>query len=341
MNERFNTGLVVGKFCPLHRGHQYLIDQALACCDHLVLLSYTQPSLAGCEAARRARWLEALYPQTTILVFDDDILATWCTAQGLPLRTLPINDAADLCQREFAGWIIEHFVRRRIDAVFTSEDYGAGFAQALADRFGHPVAHRCVDRSREAVPISGIRIRADVHAHREWLAPEVYADFVQRIALLGGESSGKSSLAKALAQRLGTVYVPEYGRTLWEARAGDLRYDDLLYIAQTQCAHEQAQAAVAKRWLVCDTTPLTTLCYSLDLYGHADPALWALAERRYDMAFLCAPDFTFVQDGTRRDAAFRQAQHDWHVRELQARSVPYTLLQGPIARRLLCALALM
>jgi len=338
MNGRFATGLVVGKFCPLHRGHQYVIEQALAHCDHLVLLSYTKPTFAGCEAARRARWLQTLYPQTTRLVFDDDILAAWCAVHGLPARTLPANDAGDACQREFAGWLIEHFVRRRIDAVFTSEDYGGGFARALARRFGHPVAHCCVDRARQAFPISGTHLRADVHTYSGLLAPGVYADFVQRIALLGGESSGKSTLAQALAQRLRTAWVPEYGRALWEQRGGNLRYEDLLHIAQTQCAHEQTRAVSARRWLVCDTTPLTTLFYSLDLFGRADAELWTLAERHYDAVFLCAPDFEFVQDGTRRDAAFRRAQHNWYVQALKARGVRYTLLEGTVEMRVARAL---
>jgi NadR type nicotinamide-nucleotide adenylyltransferase len=316
-----------------------LIEQALGCCDHLVLLSYTKPTFTGCEVPQRTRWLETLYPQTTRLVFDDDTLAMWCVAQGLPVRALPANDAGDACQREFAGWLIEHFVRRRIDAVFTSEDYGQGFARALANRFGHPVAHRCVDRAREMVPVSGTQVRADVHAHRDLLAPGVYADFVQRIALLGGESSGKSTLAQALAQKLRTVWVPKYGRALWEARGGNLHYEDLLHIARTQCVHEQALAGSARRWLVCDTTPLTTLFYSLYLFGQADAELWALSGRHYDAVFLCAPDFDFVQDGTRRDPAFRQAQHDWHVQELQARGVRYTLLEGTVEMRVALALA--
>jgi nicotinamide riboside kinase len=50
-------------------------------------------------------------------------------------------------------------------------------------------------------------------------APQVYADHVQRVAFIGGESSGKTTLARVLAERLQTVWVPEYGRTLWEQRA--------------------------------------------------------------------------------------------------------------------------
>jgi HTH-type transcriptional regulator, transcriptional repressor of NAD biosynthesis genes len=41
------------------------------------------------------------------------------------------------------------------------------------------------------------------------------------------------------------------------------------------------------------------------MFGQAAADLVQLAQRRYDTMFLCSPDFPFVQDGTRRDAAFR------------------------------------
>jgi NadR type nicotinamide-nucleotide adenylyltransferase len=173
-----------------------------------------------------------------------------------------------------------------------------------------------------------------VHRHREWLPPEVYASFVRRVCLLGGESSGKSVLAPALAGRLGTQFVPEYGRDLWTRKKGVLELDDLLSIATTQVALEEAAARQANAVIFCDTSPLTTLFYSLDLFGRADPALEALAERRYDQYVLCAPDFPFVQDGTRRDEDFRRRQHDWYLQQLNQRGIDYVLATGPIEARI-------
>ncbi|MDP3615664.1 MAG: ATP-binding protein, partial [Rubrivivax sp.] len=128
---------------------------------------------------------------------------------------------------------------------------------------------------------------------------------VRRIALLGGESSGKTTLARALAGHLGTVWVPEYGRQLWEERRQTLAVDELLHVARTQMAWENDHATRAKGWLVCDTTPLTTLQYCLHDHGQAPAELHALAQRRYDLTVLCLPDFDFVQDGCRRDDAYR------------------------------------
>ncbi|WP_163317363.1 AAA family ATPase, partial [Enterobacter hormaechei] len=81
--------------------------------------------------------------------------------------------------------------------------------------------------------------------------------FVRRICLLGGESTGKSTLSKALADVLDTAYVTEFGRDYWEEKNGVLTADDLLHIAREQVRREQQ--AEANRYLICDTSPLTTL----------------------------------------------------------------------------------
>lgn len=336
--KRFGTGLVVGKFCPLHRGHQYLLDRAQSECERLVVISYTKPEFPGCEPARRERWLADLYPDAERLVLDDARLAGQCAALGLATTRLPHNDAPDDEHRGFVAWLLREVLRAEVDAVFTSESYGEGFAQALrraqAAHGGAGVVHVSVDAGRVAVPVSGTAVRADVHALRDRLDPVVYRDFVRRVAILGGESTGKSTLAILLAERMGTRHAAEYGRELWERKDGQLVHEDMLHIAQVQVAREEALAAAAHRFLICDTTPLTTLLYAQAMFGQADPALETLAERRYDEVLLCAPDTPFVQDGTRRDEAFRQWQHAWYLRELDARRVPYRLLTGAWQERL-------
>lgn len=340
MAERFATGLVVGKFSPLHRGHQALIDHALAQCETVLLLSWGQPELPGCDASRRDAWLQALYPQVTRLVLDPARLAALCAQRGVPVRPLPDNGDDDTAQRTFVAWVCTALWERRVDAVFTSEDYGEGFAAALQQHFSAqagvqwPVAHVCLDPTRSRIPVSGTALRRDPHALRAFLHPRVYADFVGRIGLLGGESSGKTTLAAALATRLQTTWAAEFGREHWEARGGALTYDDLLYIARVQVAREETLSTTANRWLVCDTTPLTTQLYCEVMFGRVEPALHALAQRRYAHLFLCAPDFAFVQDGTRRDAAFRQAQHDAYVQALSAQGVAFHVLTGPVQQRI-------
>jgi NadR type nicotinamide-nucleotide adenylyltransferase len=196
------------------------------------------------------------------------------------------------------------------------------------------VAHVLVDRQRQEVPVSGTLIRGDVHRHRSWLPPVVYASFVERVCLLGGESSGKTTLAAALADSLATAWVPEYGRKLWDEKRGQLGFEDARLIAERQIAAETEAVGSANRWLFCDTSPLTTLFYSHDLFGRADPALEAMAHRPYHRTFVCAPDFPFVQDGTRRDPAFRQRQHEWYVRELRRSRTQHVIVGGTLTHRI-------
>ena len=336
---RFRRGLVVGKFSPLHLGHEHLIAQGMAACGELVVIGYSKPELERCGVKNRERWLKARFPDARRLVIDDARLAKLCARAKLPPRMLPHNDAPASEHRDFVAWLCTHFAGGAVDAVFTSEDYGNGFAQALARAFARPVAHVSVDPARATVPVSGTRIRNDPHAHRAFLAPEVYADFVERVVVLGGESSGKSTLARRLAEKLDTVWAHEYGRELWEKREGRLDFPDLVKIGRVQVAREDRLARRANRWLVCDTSPLTTLFYSLDMFGRADQNLERLADREYHRIFLCAPDFDFVQDGTRRDARFREAQHAWYMRELEARGIAYEVLEGDVEARLAAALA--
>jgi len=329
---------VVGKFAPLHRGHELVIECALASCDEVVVISYSKPEMEGCAPESRANWLAARFPQTRRLVVSDETVAS--RLDGSEFVEVPANGADAEIHRRFVAHLCRCVLEIEIDAVFTSEDYGDGFAATLESeqrRYSADapsVRHVCVDRARSAVPVSATRIRADVHAHRHWLAPEVYASFVKRVCILGGESSGKSTLAERLAAALRTIHVPEYGRALWEERAGVLTFGDLRSIGDKQIGLEDEAAKCAREFLICDTSPLTTLFYSEHLFARADPALRRLAQsHRYHTTVLCAPDFPFVQDGTRQDDAFRHRQHRWYVDQLTARGEAWLLVDGSVAER--------
>jgi HTH-type transcriptional repressor of NAD biosynthesis genes len=338
---RFQAGLIVGKFSPLHRGHEVVFHRAMQDCERVFAISYSKPEFAGCDPSRREAWLKTLFPEVEGLVLDESRMKDLGRHSGTPLAaTLPANDDGDEIHRLFVARLCLDVLATPIDAVFTSEDYGPGFADSLTRHFarwrpGWPaVTHVMVDHSRAAMPISGSRIRTDVHRHRAWLPEPVYASFVRRICLLGGESSGKTSLAEALAREFGTLHVPEYGRELWVERRGCLRYSDMLAIARRQVAMEESAAGRAVRTVFCDTSPLTTLFYSHELFGTAEPELESLASRQYDLCVLCAPDFPFVQDGTRGGDALRRRQHDWYLRQLHDPGIPYLVATGPLAARI-------
>ncbi|HEU4562028.1 MAG TPA: AAA family ATPase [Longimicrobium sp.] len=338
MSKRFRRGVVVGKFAPLHRGHELLVGRALSECHEVVVISYQRPELPGYPPELRERWLAARFPGARLMVVDERRLRALLPPGAAPVQ-VPANDAPPVEDRRFCGFLCQQVLGVTVDAVFTSEDYGDGFAREMTRWFRQHqpdaprVRHVMVDRDRVLRPVSGTLLRGDVHAHRQWLSPEVYASFVRRVCLLGGESTGKTTLAAALARALGTEWVAEYGREVWEGKAGRLDFEDLEHIGRVQVEREEAAALRADRFVVCDTSPLTTLFYSRLLFGRAAPALERMAGREYDLTVLCAPDFPFVQDGTRHGGGFRHRQHAWYLRELEARRIPFILATGSLEER--------
>jgi len=160
---------------------------------------------------------------------------------------------------------------------------------------------------------------------------------VARIALLGAESTGKSTLAQALAARYGTLWVPEYLREFVDVHARVPREDDQAGIARTQRAREDALArdAHARDYLFCDTTPLMTAVYSRIYWGRVPADLLAL-EAAHDYAFtlVAAPDLPWVPDGLMRDSdEVRQRVHAQLVDVLDARRIAFTLLTGELDAR--------
>jgi len=164
---------------------------------------------------------------------------------------------------------------------------------------------------------------------------------VRRVTLLGGESSGKTTLARALADTLHTAWVPEYGRQRWEELRETLSVDELVAVARRQIEWEdEASRRIASdaqgsdvMWLVCDTSPLTTLQYCLHDHGQAPPELLQMARRHYDAVVVCEADFDFVQDGCRRDDGFRVAQQAWTLARLAEMNVGCLRVNGPVPHR--------
>ena len=162
---------------------------------------------------------------------------------------------------------------------------------------------------------------------------------VARVAILGAESSGKSTLAAALALRYNTVWVPEYLREFVETHARVPDEGDQYLIARTQMAREDAAAQQASRFLFCDTTPLMTALYSRWYWGRVDAQL-ALLERRHDYAFtlVTAPDSPWEADGLQRESEeVRQTIHEQVLQMLHERDIPYLLVSGALQQRVLQA----
>lgn len=330
---RHRLGLVVGKFSPLHRGHEHLIAQALAACEQVAVVGYSQPEFPGCGRLQREAWVARRFPQVLNLQVDDATVRARCADRAIAWRPMPPNTAPDAEQQDWFAWLLDGPLALRPDAMFASEAYVFPTCERLSRLWGHAVTPVCVDPQRRTHPVSATQIRRDPHAHREHLHPEVYRSFVRRVVLLGGESSGKTTLAQALAEAFQTAWVPEYGRERWVERDGQLTLQDLLDIGRIQVEREEAALAHANGLLFCDTSPLTTLGYAGWMFGAQPEALQALAQRPYDLVVLCDADIDFVQDGTRQPADFRARQQAWYRQQLSRPGMPLVEARGSVAQR--------
>lgn len=164
---------------------------------------------------------------------------------------------------------------------------------------------------------------------------------MKRVAILGAESSGKSTLAAALAARYDTVWVPEYLREFVEVHQRVPCAADQFLIASIQLERERAAEPGANGMLFCDPTPLMTVIYSRYYFGAPDARLAALADNlHYDATFVTAPDTPWEADGLQRESeSVRQIIHQMLLDELAARKIAYTMVTGNLEQRLLQAAA--
>ncbi|MES2152284.1 MAG: ATP-binding protein [Pseudomonadota bacterium] len=159
---------------------------------------------------------------------------------------------------------------------------------------------------------------------------------VRRVAVLGAESSGKSTLCEALAARYDTLWVPEYLREFVDTMGRVPQEHEQYPIARTQREREDAAAAIATRWLFCDTTPLMTAIYSGHYWKRVDEQLAVLdREHNYAYTLVTAPDSPWEADGLQRESeAVRQRCHLEVLEVLAARAIPFLLVSGSLEQRI-------
>jgi NadR type nicotinamide-nucleotide adenylyltransferase len=157
-----------------------------------------------------------------------------------------------------------------------------------------------------------------------------------RVAILGAESTGKSTLACALAERYATAWVPEYLREFVETRQRVPHEAEQRHIAVTQIEREDIAAGSADGVLFCDTTPLMTSIYSRFYWGRVDARIDALAKgRSYDLTVVAAPDCPWAADGLQRESEeVRRIIHEELIRTLTSLTIPFLIVAGPVAERI-------
>jgi HTH-type transcriptional regulator, transcriptional repressor of NAD biosynthesis genes len=314
---RWAHGAVIGKFLPFHTGHRYLIETALARTDRVSVIVVARAS-EPISGELRARWIREALPDVEVVVLDQDTV-------GL--------DADDT-----NGWAAEtiRVLGRAPDVVFTSESYGEPWAMAMG------CDHVLVDHRRRTVAVSGTRIRLNPLGNLAFLRGGARGHYVKRVLVLGAESTGKTTLARALAEHYDTIWNPELGHMYtWFREEGlsDWRSGEFALIARLQNWYEDFLAEHSNRVLFCDTDAWTTGLFHEEYVGWRSPAVDAVADRQYDLAILCDVDTPFRQDELemRTDGPHRRRMHDAYLARLVDGEIPFVVVTGPHAERMRAA----
>jgi NadR type nicotinamide-nucleotide adenylyltransferase len=314
------TGLTLGKFAPLHKGHQLLIETAQAETDHVLVLIYRCPETTNIPLNVRSRWIRDIYPKV-------EVMEAW---DG----PTEIGDTPEI-KRMHEEYILKALAGRRITHFYSSEFYGEHVSQALG------AANRLVDPGRTHLPVTGTLLRENPYQHRQFIHPRVYRDLITNVVFLGAPSTGKTTLAEKLAQEVNTVWMPEYGREYWDEHHVDRRLtlEQLTEIAEGHLEREEVLLCEANRYLFTDTNALTTYIFSLYYHGKADKRLIEYANAasaRYDLVFLCDVDIPYDDTWDRSGEGNRQVFQQQIMGDLAERKIPYFLLRGSLEARVAC-----
>jgi NadR type nicotinamide-nucleotide adenylyltransferase len=254
-----------------------LVETALAEVNEVVVMVYAT-DVINVPLQVRAGWIKSIYP--TIRIID-----AWDGPDSygdIPERR---SEQGNYILKKINGLTITHF--------YSSEFYGDHVSRALR------AVDRRIDEARLTVPISGTALRRDYYVGRQYLAPLVYADLITKVCFMGAPSTGKTTLASAMAKLHETLWMAEYGAEYWLEHHVDRRItlNQFEEIAPEHNSREDKLTLQSRKYLFCDTSPITTYVFAKDYHVIAGLVLTRLAreaEKRYDLFFLYDTDILYA-----------------------------------------------
>jgi HTH-type transcriptional repressor of NAD biosynthesis genes len=289
------TGFVLGKFMPFHKGHMALIEYAKSNCDKLLILVAASPD-EPIPYKYRLKWVLSTY-------LDDPKVEVF----GLNAEEPKFETSDELS----AFW--GHLVRERfgkIDRIFTSEDYGKVFAEIAG------AENWVFDKSRNIIPVSATMIRNKPLTNWDYLSNFAKDYYVKKIAIVGTESTGKTTLAQHLAEHYNTVWCPETARDL-NIGSTNFSMDDLQLIATEHAKNIIKHTRLANKLLFIDTDLLITKGYAQYAFNQelkVDP--WVEKANEVDLYIYLMKDAPYVDDGSRLPKEERDKLDDFHYKNI-------------------------
>lgn len=286
----YNVGMYGGAFNPLHIKHVSCILQAATMCKELYIIISHGYKYEKIDIKVKYRWIYRItkhLPNVKILVLEDD-------TESKSAYTEEYWD--EDCNK------VKRMIGKPIDIVFCGGDYDEN---SFWNK-GYPESEFYVfDRNNE---ISSTAIRNNLYGHFDWLPKEVRPYFTKKVLLIGGESTGKSTLTINLAKYYNTNSLEEVGRELSELSGTDkmMLPEDFVRILLEHKNKEMLLKEESNKILFIDTDCLITKFYMEFLKDEEINNNALLADsiakiNDYDLILFLEPDVEFVQDGTRNE----------------------------------------
>ena len=153
-----------------------------------------------------------------------------------------------------------------------------------------------------------------------------------KFAFTGPESSGKTTLSKAIAEKIQANYYPEFSREYLNKRNGTYTKKDLDKIALGQF---EFITQIDKKNQVYDTEMLVIQIWSEFKYHSCSELILNLVQQQQiDHYFLCSPDIPYEEDPLRECPEQRDELFDIYLNKLKTYKVPFSIIKGTPSERI-------
>ncbi len=156
-----------------------------------------------------------------------------------------------------------------------------------------------------------------------------------KVAVIGPESTGKTTLTKELAKQYNTVWVPEYARDYLSQLDRPYVQSDLLEIAKGQIESQKKMRKQARELLFCDTDLHVIKVWSEHKYGVCDP--WILNQLQlqyYDLYIITDFDIPYEEDPLREHPEMRSYFFDIYRNLMKDNDKAFIIAQGDLNARI-------
>jgi len=311
--KRDSIGFIGGKFLPLHSGHLYVISLAKTYVDKLYVIvcySKNQP-------------------------FDHLLRQSWLGKELADIEGIEIFAVEDTFDKDGnyqwkeGSTTIKNKIGNHIDYIFSSEQSYDEIFKKLYPTTKHIIFDRNI------IPISGTKIRENPFKYWEYIPTEVRKHFVKKIAIVGIESCGKSTMAKYLSKTFNTNYVKEVGRDYCYDYTNKLTPELFNEIAMKHFLLQNKLSEQSNKLMFVDSEAIITQYYHIVYFGYKSKFIESIIDlQQFDLYLFLEPDVEWVNDGIRFLGNNRDFENNILKEMLNERNIKYITISGNYTDRL-------